>query len=90
MTGRLITIAIILAAGYWYWSGPYQDRENLDYERKLRDNAEKMRLCMHGKNYKLGATGIGGGNAEQSCAEKYNLYLDDGRWYSYDDVRREP
>jgi hypothetical protein len=38
----------------------------------------------------MGATGEGGGNAEEQCAEKYNLYLHDGKWYSYDEVRREP
>lgn len=86
--GRIFTIAIILVAGYWYWSGPYQNRANRQLEQNFKDNAEKMRLCIRTENYKLGATGEGRGNPEEYCAEKYKLYLLEGRWYSYDEVRK--
>ena len=88
--GRLLALAAIVAAAYWYWSGPYQAKVNPDYAQQLEANAEKMRLCIHGINYQLGATGEGEGNAEKRCAEKYNLYPHDGKWHSYDAVRREP
>ena len=64
MLGRLFTIAMIAAAAYWYWTGPYQERVNPNYEQKLRKNAEDMRLCIRSGNYQLGATGVGDGNVE--------------------------
>jgi hypothetical protein len=88
--GRILTIALLAGAGYWYWSGPYQDQRNPSYEQKLEKNAKDMSLCIHGKNFQLGATGSGEGNPEEACARKFNLYLHDGKWHSYDDVRREP
>ncbi|MCB1846212.1 MAG: hypothetical protein KDI04_02205 [Halieaceae bacterium] len=88
MLGRLISIAIIAAAAYWYWTGPYQQRVNPSYEQKLRNNADEMRLCIRSGNYQLGATGVGAGNVEQRCAEKLNLYQHEGQWHSYDDVRK--
>jgi len=88
MLGRLITIAIIAAAAYWYWTGPYQEQVNPSYEQKLRNNAEDMRLCIRSGNYQLGATGVGDGNVEQHCAKKFNLYQHEGQWHSYDDVRK--
>ena len=88
MLGRLISIAMIAAAAYWYWTGPYQERVNPNYEQKLRKNAEDMRLCIRSGNYQLGATGVGNGNVEQRCAEKFNLYQHEGQWHSYDDVRK--
>jgi hypothetical protein len=87
MPGRIITLAMIIAAGYWYWSGPYQSRQNPDYQQKLEANAEKMRECIRARNYKLGATGVSEGDPEQVCAKKLNLYRHDGQWHSYDDVR---
>ena len=88
MLGRLITIAVIVGAAYWYWSGPYQERVNPSYEQQLRKNAEDMRLCIRGGNYQLGATGEGRGDIEQRCAAKFNLYQHEGQWHSYDDVRK--
>ncbi len=82
MIGRFLTIAILLAAGYWYWSGPYQRQHNPDEAERLRQAVEGMRECIHGKNYKAGATGVGEGDAEQICAEKFNLYFYEGEWRS--------
>lgn len=88
MFERLLTLALLVGAGYWYWSGPYQDRVNPDMSKKLEQYAEDMRLCVHGLNYKAGATGEGSGDPEQVCAARLNLYLHEGRWHSYDDVRQ--
>ena len=82
MIGRFLTIAILLAAGYWYWTGPYQKQHNPDSEQQLQQAIEGMRECIRGKNYQAGATGISEGNAEEICAEKFNLYLYEGEWLS--------
>lgn len=87
MLGRIFTLAVLVAAAYWYWSGPYQESRNPSYEKKLEKNAEDMKLCIRTANYKAGATGEGSGNYEQKCAKKFNLYQHGGNWHSYDDVR---
>lgn len=88
MLGRLITLALLVGLGYWYWSGPYQTRVNPSYEQRLQEHAEKMRVCIRSENYRLGATGSGTGTPEDICARQYNLYRENGNWYSYDDVRK--
>lgn len=87
MLGRIFSIAVVIAAAYWYWTGPYQDRTNPSYEQRLQQHAEDMALCMRGAAYKAGATGDGSGDAEESCARRYNLYQHEGRWHSYDEKR---
>ncbi|MEE4144578.1 MAG: hypothetical protein V2I26_07240 [Halieaceae bacterium] len=82
MIGRFLTIAILLAAGYWYWSGPYQRQHNPDEAEQLRQAVEAMRECIRGMNYKAGATGVSEGDAQQICAEKFNLYFYEGEWRS--------
>jgi hypothetical protein len=86
MIGRIFSIAVILAAGYWYWTGPYQAKTNPSYEALLKKNSEDMALCTRGAAYQLGATGSGTGPeaAKENCAEKYKLYEYEGRWHSYD------
>ena len=88
MIGRLFTLAVIIGAVYWYWSGPYQERVNPSYEKKLERYAEEMRKCIRGVNYKAG-TGATTGDPEQVCAKRLNLYRHEGRWHSYDDVRQQ-
>ena len=80
MFGRLLTIAILVAVAYWYWSGPYQQQRNPDAAQRLEADLEKMRQCIRGMHYKVGATGIGGGDPEEVCADKFNLYYYEGEW----------
>ena len=40
MIGKLFTLAFIIGAIYWYYTGPYQDRVNPSYETKLENYAE--------------------------------------------------
>jgi len=82
MFSRLLTLAILVAAGYWYWSGPYQRQQNPDSQQLLQERIELMRECIRGQNYKAGATGINQGDPEQICAEKFKLYHYEGEWYS--------
>ena len=86
---RIASFAAIVAAGYWYWSGPWQERTHPSYEATLKENDEKMSLCMRGAAYQLGATGSGMNSdaAREQCAKKYNLYELDGHWHSYDTTR---
>lgn len=87
MFSRLLGAGILIAAAYWYWSGPYQDQHNPDADQRLTHDIEQMRECIRGKNYKVGATGISEGDPERICAEKYNLYLYEGQWRSAGEPR---
>ena len=87
MLGKLLTLIALVGVGYWYWSGPYQQRANPDFEKQLEDNARKMRDCIRGLGYKAGATGENDGDPEEVCATRYNLYLHEGQWHSYDEPR---
>lgn len=87
MFGRLIPLLLVGAAAYWYWTGPYQESKNPSYEQKLRQNEENLGRCMRAESYAAGATGEVRRDPEIHCAEQYNLYREDGRWHSYDDVR---
>jgi hypothetical protein len=82
MFGRILTAALLLAAGYWYWSGPYQRTHNPDADRQLQQAIENMRECVRGRNYRVGATGVSEGDPEELCAEKFNLYRYEGEWRS--------
>ena len=89
MLSRFITIVALVAVAYWYWSDNIQGGGTSNYGQEVLDNAENMKKCIHAENYKVGATGQGASDPEQMCAERYNLYLgDDGKWHSYDSVRR--
>lgn len=89
MLERLIPIALLAAACYWYWTGPYQESKAPGYEKRLEENALNMQQCMRGESYASGATGQSNGDPEETCAAKYNLYKHRGKWHSYDDVRQE-
>ncbi len=89
MFQRILVLVIVAAVGYWYWSGPYQERVNPTYAQKLHKNAEAMRDCMYRKNYAASRTMKSAGDLEETCSEELRLYLSDGQWHSYDDVREE-
>ncbi len=90
--GKIIVIIAIIAAGYWYWTGPYQQTEEQTYQAYLDDNAKTMKRCMGKQSSIAGAAGLAGvgGMAEDSetfCAEENNLVLHDGQWHSKNEVR---
>jgi hypothetical protein len=91
MLQRLIILAALIGAVYWYWSGPYQEKTNPGYEAILKENKDNMAQCVRSAAYQLGATGTGTGAAvaEKQCADKYNLYQLKGNWHSYDAARRD-
>jgi len=81
MVKRLIALAIIIGAAWWYWTGPYRQSLEPDSPAQLKQNAEDMRLCLRGAAYGPGATGQGGGNEEAQCSEQLGLYEVEGVWY---------
>ena len=89
MLQRLIVIIVVAAAGYWYWTGPYQDRTNPNYATQLDNNDAAMSECIKSTTYKTGLTGQGPNtdNVEATCAEELELYEDEGRWHSYGATR---
>ena len=87
MPVKMLTYFAIIAAAYWYWSGPYQNGKVSSYDSEVQQNNEKMSLCVRGKNYNAGATGNVSGSPEEMCAAEYNFYEKDGQWHSYDSVR---
>jgi len=86
---RIATLAAIVAAGYWYWSGPYQEKTNPSYEARIEENDRKMAECVRGASYRFGATGSGANTAaaQERCAQEYNLYELDGHWHNYETTR---
>ena len=93
MLERIIAIAVVLGAAYWYWSGPYQDKVNPPYDMLLQQNKENMEKCVRTKMFAAGTGGTGGTgssvkSAERNCAKELNMYDDeDGRWHSYEATR---
>ena len=84
---RFLVICLLVGAGYWYYSGMYQQSAHPDYQQKLIKNAENMRECMKRKEYAARRTLTNAGDLEEICAEQHNLYRENGQWHSYDDVR---
>ena len=84
--GKLIVIAVLLGAGYWYWNGPYNQGRPTSEQAQLRENAADMQRCMRREKSMEGVggmAGIGGmaTDGEQLCAEKLGLYQDEGQWH---------
>ena len=87
--GRTILLAAILAAVYWYWSGPFQDSRPGGRDDQLRENARKMKQCVQRERSVTAGLGMvgadsGGGDPEKLCAQQLNMYRQDGQWLSFD------
>jgi hypothetical protein len=89
MLGKIILLLAVVAAGYWYWTGPYQQGRQSSAEERLQENARIMERCMHREssmNTAAGMAGVGdiADDGNKLCAEKYDLYFDEGQWRSKD------
>ena len=87
MLAKLVIVAAVIAAAYWYWTGPYQQNQPSSETRQLQENARNMKKCMRAEKSMgaaAGMAGVGGvaGDAQTLCAQRYNLYLQDGQWHS--------
>jgi len=90
MFGKLIVIIALVAGGYWYWSGPYQEGRQSGGEIQLQKNAKTMERCMRREASMNATMGMAGGGVSEDdggvlCAEKHGLYLRDGQWHSKSD-----
>ncbi|MEM6584107.1 MAG: hypothetical protein AAF699_22730 [Pseudomonadota bacterium] len=77
---RVLSLVLLAAIAYWYWSGPYQARHNPSSEQALEQDIDQMRQCLRGQYYKVGATGQADGDPAVICAARYNLYYYEGEW----------
>ena len=89
MLRSIITVAVVVAIGYWYWSGPYQSKVNPTYGEQMRQNSEAMRECIYNKKYAASRMVKNAGHTEEICSRELNLYMEDGQWHSYDDRRSD-
>lgn len=88
MLSRIITLAVIIGAGWWYYTGPWQAQRNPDYETRKARLQEDIKNCILAKERKISMTGQFDGVPEEVCAEQFNAYrADSGEWYSYDEPR---
>jgi hypothetical protein len=90
---RLAIVLAIVGLGYWYWSGSSRQSAQTSEAERLQENAVIMQRCIReeermqaaGGMAGLGDVGSTGVEAERVCAEKNNLYLQDGKWHSRQD-----
>lgn len=87
MLGKLIVIIALVAGGYWYWSGPYQEGQPSGGEKQLQENARIMKRCIRREASMNAASGMAGGavdsgGAEKLCAEEHGLYLQGSQWHN--------
>ena len=87
---KFVVLLALVGAGYWYWSGPYQESRQSSPTVQLRENAEIMQRCIaqEGRMQSTGGlagladVGSSGEDAERLCAAKNNLVKRDGAWYA--------
>lgn len=86
---KLAIILAIIGFGYWYWSGPYQRATPTSEAARLKENAVTMQRCINQEQRMQSTGGLAGvadvgssgEDAERLCAEKNNLYKQDGNWH---------
>ena len=82
---QLIAIAAILALGYWYYQGPYQQSRLVTPQERAQENARAMDRCMREeRSVSVGGAMAGamtvGEDYEGRCADKLGLVKRDGQW----------
>jgi len=87
MLGKIIVLLAAVAVGYWYWSGPYQQGQQSGEEQRIKENARIMEGCMRQESSMNAATGMAGmggvaDDGRKLCADKYDLFFDEGEWRS--------
>lgn len=84
----LVIIAALVAGGYWFYTNHLQDARSLQ-ELRWQENADLMAECikserriarLHGNAGQVADESQSG--AELACADRYDLYFEEGRWYS--------
>jgi hypothetical protein len=82
---KLIVIAAIIALGYWYYQGPYQQSRLASPEERAQENLRAMERCMRQeRSVSVGGAMAGamtvGEDYEGRCADKLGLVQRDGQW----------
>ena len=82
---KLIAIAAIVALGYWYYQGPYQESRLVTPEERAQENARAMDRCVREeRSVSVGGAMAGamtvGEDYGDRCADKLGLVQRDGRW----------
>ena len=86
---KVIILVGLIAAGYWYYTGPYQDQKQSP-EYQAQQNARMINDCMREEARMAAGAGLAGvmsdsGDVQTVCADKLGLELREGRWQ----LRRE-
>jgi hypothetical protein len=89
---KLIVIAVLVAAGYWYWTGPYQQGGQSSGDKRLQENARNMERCVRREASMNAASGMAGGavsagDGEKLCASELGLFQRDGQWHNVEGGR---
>jgi hypothetical protein len=82
---KLIAIAAIVALGYWYYQGPYQQSRLVSPEERAMENARAMERCVRQeRSVSVGGAMAGamtvGEDYEDRCADKLGMVQRDGQW----------
>jgi hypothetical protein len=82
---KFLIVVGLLAAGYWYYTGPYQGSRLVSPEEEAKNNARLLDRCMRQEASINAGAGMAGamddaGDTETLCAEKLNIEMRDGQW----------
>lgn len=86
---EIIILAVIAGGGYWVYENYFQGHRGSYQEAQWEKNTADMRKCIDREITvaRLSVTsGVAAdeGNAEAACADRLNLYREDGHWKRYD------
>lgn len=85
---EIIVLAIVAGGGYWAYENYFQGHRGSYREAQAEENAAQMRKCVEREITVARLSVTGGvaadeGGAEAACADRLNLYREDGHWKSY-------
>ncbi len=86
---RLVVIAGLVLLGYWYYTGPMQDRQ-ASPAQQAQEYARQMNACMRQEARIAAGAGMAGmmpesGDVESVCADRLKLERREGQWMARDD-----
>ncbi len=74
---RWIVVCLLVAAGFWYYTGQTQPGATAGTADYL------MQDCMAKARYAASRMAGTDAGAQQECADRHNLYHENGHWYRY-------